>query len=257
MALQFSPSVPAFPYEGGNAMKRINKTNLGLGLMVIGGLFGMTQKSAAQDTRLIFTVHIDNYAGVDSSTLAEAENFATAIFRKSGVETRWVTALGPSGEMLEYISGSESIKLTNLHLSILSRVMSDRLGLPDKVTGLAPGNGANRQHIYVFYSKVEALAQNPANQIIAGFRYFQVTKALVLGHAIAHEIGHILLNLDIHTPTGIMRGNWTMNDLLDAASGRLVFSAQQAEVIQTEVARRMGKQEKLETAGIEIASVER
>jgi hypothetical protein len=238
-------------------MKGFNRTNLGLGLMMIGGLCGMGQKVAAQDSRLVFTVHINNYADVDSKTLADAEKFASAIFRKSGVETRWVTDLGPSGEMLEYLSGPQSIILTNLRVTVLPRVMSDRFGLADKVTGLAPGNGLNRQQTYVFYSKVEALAQNPANPIIAGPRYFQVTKALVLGHAIAHEIGHILLNLEIHTATGIMRGNWDMNDLLDAASGRLVFSTQQAEVIRTEVTRRMGLQEKMKAAGIEIASVER
>jgi hypothetical protein len=237
-------------------MKGFNRANLGLGLMMIGGLCGTGQQVAAQQTSLVFTIHVNNYAGIDSKTLADAEKFASAIFRKSGVETRWVTTLGLSGEMLEYISGPESIKLTNLRVSVLPRVMADRFGLSDTVMGLAPGSGMNRQHSYVFYSKVEALAQSSENRFFAGPHYFQVTKALILGHAISHEIGHILLDLEIHTPTGIMRGNWTMNDLLDAASRRLVFSTQQAEVIRTEVTRRMGKQEQLKTAGIEIASVE-
>ena len=84
-----------------------------------------------------------------------------------------------------------------------------------------------------------------------------MTKALILGHAMAHEIGHILLNLDIHTGIGIMRGSWNMDDLLDAASGQLVFTTQQAAVIRAEVARRMSQQEQLRNAGIEIASVVR
>ena len=236
-------------------MNRLNGANLALGLVIIGGLLGMTQKSAAQDSRLIFTVHVNNYAGVDSKTLAGAENIATAIFHTSGVEAHWVTSLGPSGEKLEETSGPRSISLSDLHLSILPRIMSDRFGLRETVTGIAPGRGPNRQQTYVFYAKVEALAQHSGNRDLAGPQYFQVTKALILGHAIAHEIGHILLNLEKHTATGIMRGNWDMNDLLNAASGRLIFSTRQDEAIRGEVARRMGKQQQLNSAGIEIASL--
>jgi hypothetical protein len=238
-------------------MKGFIGRTLAPGLMMVGGLCGMTQKSAAQDTRLAFTVHVSNLAGVDSKTLADAEKFATAIFRKSGVETRWVTSLGPSGEKLEETSGANSIGLSHLRLSILPRVMADRFGLRDRVTGIAPGGGPDRQQTYVFYAKVEALAQHPVNRDIAGPQYFQVTKTLILGHAIAHEIGHILLNLDIHTGIGIMRGNWNMDDLLDAASGHLVFTTQQAEVIRAEVLRRATDNETSEIARLESPKPER
>jgi hypothetical protein len=135
--------------------------------------------------------------------------------------------------------------------------MADRFGLRDTVVGIAPGGGTDRKQTYVFYAKVEALALHPCNRDFAGPQYYNVTKGLILGHAIAHEIGHILLNLDIHSANGIMRGSWNTEDLLDAASGRLVFSKQQSEVIRAEVARRMSQQERLQTTGIEIASVAR
>jgi hypothetical protein len=256
-ALQFLASVPAFPCEGGNAMKRFDRTNVALGLLMIGGLCGMTQKSAAQESRLIFTVHVSNFAAIDSKTFVDAEAFATAIFRKSGVEARCVTALGQSGEKLEETDAQKPFTLSHLRLSILPRVMADRFGMRDTVMGLAPGSGANRRQTYVFYAKVEALAQHPGSVDLAGPQYYNVTKALILGHLMAHEIGHILLNLEIHTATGIMRGDWNMKDLLDAASGRLVFSTQQAEVIRTDVARRMSQQENLQIAGVEIASAAR
>jgi hypothetical protein len=236
-------------------MNGFNRTNLTVGLMIISGLCGMAEKSAAQDGRLIFTVHVNNYADVDSKTLADAETFATIIFRKSGVETRWVTALGSSGEKLEETADLKSLTLSHLRLSILPRVMADRLGLRDSIMGLAPGDGPDRLQTYVLYANVEALAWHPANREIAGPRFYNLTKGLILGHAIAHEIGHILLNLDVHTATGIMRGNWNTPDLLDAASGRLVFSTQQSEVIRTEVARRMRQQQRLRIPGLDILSV--
>ncbi len=255
--LQFSSSVPAFLFEGGERHERLQSNELGGGIDDRWRALRYGSEISRQDTSLNFTVHINNYAGVDSETLAEAEKFAAGIFRKSGVETRWVTALGPSGETMEEESIVESTVLSNLRLSILPRSMSNRFAMRDTVMGLAPGSGANRKQIYVFYSKVEELAKQAGNRDLAGPQYFQVTRALVLGNAIAHEIGHILLNLEKHTATGIMRGNWNMDDLLEAASGRLVFSTQQAEVIRTEVARRMNQQVILQTAGLQIMNVAR
>jgi len=53
-----------------------------------------------------------------------------------------------------------------------------------------------------------------------------VPPALILGHVIAHEIGHVLLNLENHhSPAGIMRGEWNPRVLEDAKAGILVFQA--------------------------------
>ena len=35
----------------------------------------------------------------------------------------------------------------------------------------------------------------------------------VLGLAIAHEIGHVLLNSNTHAPSGLMRADWSRNEL--------------------------------------------
>jgi len=239
-------------------MRKFNRANLALELVImIGGLVGMTQKVAAQDASPIFTVHVNNYAGVDSKTLAEAEKVAAAIFRSAGVEAHWVTDLGTSGEKIEEILDPKSVGLSHLRLSILSPKMASHLSVPNSAMGLAPGRGTDRSTIYVFYGRVEALAQDPANLAAGGPQFRHVTSGLILGHVMTHEIGHVLLNLDMHSATGIMRGNWNMNDLLGAVRGQLVFTTQQAEVIRAEVARRMRQGEDPQTSGLEFASVAR
>ena len=45
----------------------------------------------------------------------------------------------------------------------------------------------------------------------------------LLGLAIAHEVGHMLLGTDRHSQKGLMKGHWLPNDRLDS-----VFTAQQA-----------------------------
>ena len=52
----------------------------------------------------------------------------------------------------------------------------------------------------------------------------------ILGHAISHEIGHLLLGVQAHTTTGIMKPIWNDRDLLDMVeTNGLLFSGAQAE----------------------------
>jgi hypothetical protein len=238
-------------------MREFKLRNLITGIALIGALCGITQKADAQKIRFVITVHVCNYAGVDSQTLADAEKVARGVFRKSGVEIRWVMTLGPSGEMLEQNVDPISSGLSNIQLSILSRVMSDRLRVAGKVMGVTPGDGADRRQIYVLYSNVEVLSQGAHNQLFTDPKYIGVTTSLILGHVIAHEMGHALLNNDKHTDTGIMRGIWEMDDLFQGVRGRLVFSPKQSEVIRTEVTRRMGHRDSLQTTEIEFRGIAR
>jgi hypothetical protein len=62
---------------------------------------------------------------------------------------------------------------------------------------------------------------------------------------------HLLLNLSSHSDTGIMRGEWDLKDLQDAAFGNLLFTSPQAEVLRAEAARRVAQQKAVEVAGLE------
>ena len=54
---------------------------------------------------------------------------------------------------------------------------------------------------------------------------------IVLAHAMAHEIGHLLLPYG-HSATGLMRAEWDRKDLRLAVHGRLNFTAEQATLIR-------------------------
>jgi hypothetical protein len=59
--------------------------------------------------------------------------------------------------------------------------------------------------------------------------------ACVLGHVVAHEIGHLLLPFAAHSAGGIMKARL---DPRLAAIGGLFFTADQAEDIRAKLARR-------------------
>jgi hypothetical protein len=64
----------------------------------------------------------------------------------------------------------------------------------------------------------------------------------LLGLAMSHEMGHILLRSVNHSTVGIMQARWLPNDLHDAETGSLVFTREQADSMQNEVRRRIGIQ---------------
>jgi hypothetical protein len=86
----------------------------------------------------------------------------------------------------------------------------------------------------VFYNsvEVEALAVRPIRERTEGNIRPYTTTDQILGHAVAHEIGHLFLNLKSHSATGIIRGDWDLKDLQDASKaitgvGRLRAPPQQ------------------------------
>jgi hypothetical protein len=74
---------------------------------------------------------------------------------------------------------------------------------------------------YVFYDRVEPLA-----------RKYQMSDASLLGVAIAHEVGHLLLPYGSHSSTGLMQADWDDRQFLLARARLLRFTAQQAAEIR-------------------------
>jgi hypothetical protein len=62
---------------------------------------------------------------------------------------------------------------------------------------------------------------------------------IVLGHTMAHEIGHLLLGSKNHASQGIMRPTWGARDIHLAKTGVLGFTDAQAERMQAQVAARL------------------
>lgn len=211
-------------------------------LILTNGLLAVNQAAAAKTrtTDSILTIGIRNYANVDAETLKKAETVATLIFRKAGVQTQWIDLKIPT-----------DFPSSVLQVQLIAGAMVERLNFPRDVMGVAPGNDRDRRFVYVFYDGVGALAQSQKQARIAGRMQQTADRAQILGTLIAHEIGHLLLNLTSHSAAGIMRGDWNLKDLEDVALGYLLFTRSQAETIQAEVVRRVGRRDVMEVANKE------
>jgi hypothetical protein len=54
---------------------------------------------------------------------------------------------------------------------------------------------------------------------------------IVLAHAAAHEIGHLLLGDEAHTPGGLMKALWNHNDFQAMNQNRFHFTSEQIPVL--------------------------
>jgi hypothetical protein len=203
-------------------------------LILTSGLVTASQAAApkTKPNNLILTIGVRNYANVDGETLEKAEGVATLIFRQAGVQTQWIDLEIPN-----------DVDSSILQVQLIAGVMAERLNVPHNVMGLAPGNDRDRHFVYVLYDGVEALARAQKEAVLKGEVQRNANRAQILGILVAHEIGHLLLNLPSHSGAGIMRGDWNFKDLEDAAYGCLLFTRPQAESLQTEVASRAQQRE--------------
>jgi hypothetical protein len=62
-----------------------------------------------------------------------------------------------------------------------------------------------------------------------------VSRGQILGHAVAHEIGHLVMGLNSHSPRGLMRARWEATELRDMAEHHLLFSKREGERMRTRI----------------------
>ena len=165
------------------------------------------------------TIRVYNDVQLSEKVLAEAEQEAVRIFHQAGVNTIWIecqsSRVGSDMDSrCQYPPG-----LTHLALRIVPRAWS----AGDSIFGVAflsaEGNGAYGD---VFYDSVEKL-----------HREWRASVPRVLGHVMAHEIGHLLLGLHSHSRLGIMCPSWHGEQLRSIGMGTLFFMPEQARSIRT------------------------
>lgn len=211
-----------------------------LTLVVAGREPGFSQNALPVDSdpQETINVRIYNYARLSPGMLAHAETQAANVFAKAGVKIVWLEYPLEAGVVASLAVSQPQRTGWEVALGILPQSMAERAPASHEALGFALPcfAGAPGCYAQVFYQRVEELAR--------GGEVF-VHRTHILGHAMAHEIGHLLLGDNSHAPAGIMRADWQREDLRYAARGMLLFTPEQAELIRTEVMARTAEQEQI------------
>src|SRR5690242_7307428 len=133
-----------------------------------------------------------------------AKGQATKMFARIGVHVSWRAGVKPSGD-------GEAVQIRF-----------------EPANGRHPGATAFTEPfapervIIVFADRIAAITELRPD-----------LKAPVLAHVLVHEIGHVLLRSNAHSPTGVMKARWSSADYSEMLRRPLRFEPEDAELIQT------------------------
>ncbi len=195
---------------------------------------GGVGKAAAKDRAkkeseaITITLRVYDYVRMNRAALLAAEGEATAILAQTGLEARWVDCPTSQAELDSYPDCLSTWKANDFVLRVLPKAMVELRAKWQEALGSTPEcDAVGTCTISIFHDRVKSMAEG-AN----------ATLPVLLGRAMAHEIGHLLLGANSHSRTGIMRASWSGRDLSLDGRPYLLFTPEQSRQMKTRLAER-------------------
>jgi len=188
-------------------------------------LFVATATAAAADSQAAYpvTVRVYDRAGLDAATTRTALATSEVALRSASVTVRWEECA--VGSLVGGVTARCDAPLAGEYVVRIVRTAdgSGRGGhaLGDALVDIATGSAV---FATIYFQRVQRLSQS------AG-----ADEGELLGHAIAHELGHLLLASHVHSGQGLMRPVWRERELRRRRDDDWQFSAQDAAAIRARV----------------------
>jgi hypothetical protein len=191
--------------------------HLALVTLLFGGMWG-----AHADDQLDsgMTVLVYDYAGVQADILLKAEQETSRIFRHSGVDVTWRPCRMP-GSSVAFECPEPGPTTPALRLVPRLKATANRVHV--EAMGYCTGDFATVSVEFARELEESGVARRPQ----------------ILGHIMAHEIGHLLLPGNGHSVSGIMRGHWSRAEWALIQQGRLNFAPEQSRFLRAELLNRV------------------
>ena len=165
---------------------------------------------------LVVTIRLFDVYGVPPSEFQPAMAAAAAALARAGVEPRFIDCSQPD-------------RPARCATTLASRelIIRIRRGPNERSAAAVLGSAILNRHTgegavaTIYADRVEALAR------VSG-----VAAGVVLGHAIAHELGHLLTGSSSHARRGLMRALWTSAELRRNLPGDWRFSHDESDRIR-------------------------
>ena len=200
-----------------------------LGLMAAFFVFdGPCVYAGKTGDRISVELVICDKVGLDEVTRLHARTETTRILRGAGIDSTWKDFKSQSTATVFRLDSFEDCEFPSLDRYILVVITPhEPKAWPPSLMGLAPKPTDGHRRAYILYNRVKdyAAEHRPAS--------WQSDLGAILGNVIAHELGHLLIPGQAHSPEGLMRANWGRNEAIHAVSGGLVFGSDQVRRIQT------------------------
>jgi hypothetical protein len=176
----------------------MGRKTIGIGALTV--VLASSGTVGAQGVSL--TVRTFNNYGVSADDLLVARTHADAIFRDADINLTWVDCWFRDKEPAN-----------------ASRQCHQPLASNEITLRLHATNPAETRFVSMGFSLVSVEDGAPFLSTVFVDRVVLVAKSantdfrMLLGRAIAHEIGHLLLNTNVHAERGLMRADWSRGEL--------------------------------------------
>jgi hypothetical protein len=175
----------------------------------------------------VLNVLLSYQAGIEVSVLRSGVNVAQLILRDAGVPTNWIICPPAQSNGALYGKCPAETDQVDVTVRILAKpVAGHRVRATATGMALVGEPGAPASFAYVYYDRVSRVADLGT-----------CTVYRVLGHVVAHEIGH-LLDLQ-HSWQGIMFAEWTKDAVRQMSAGYLLFHPGQVQTMRLNVLERI------------------
>jgi hypothetical protein len=161
------------------------------------------------------TVTLYDLAGLSLNVREGMKKETSRIFMQAGVALDWVEC-ETAGRFLNLDQCAEPLGPARLMLQLVPG--------GNKSNPNASGMASIQGHRTVFACLYPERVSQLAREATWDFRE-------LLGHAAAHELGHLLLRSSTHTPAGVMRARWETEELRKLSHAGLIFLPGQLSAI--------------------------
>ncbi len=151
-------------------------------------------------------VRVCNSSPADVRDIAEMKRTAETIFQHSGLGIRWLEC------------AAAAIHTGTLELTVNTAKPGNSQALGCATLG--------DSRMSVFFT--------PATDVSAG-KGVRLRAGEIMGHLLAHEMGHLLLRTRDHALHGIMKGPYRQQDLVRMSQGTLFFTAEETASLRSTV----------------------
>ena len=186
--------------------------------------------AGAKDTRPTITLRMVNEAGIDQRTILRALREAAAIFGHSGVELVWLSCEAGWADPTSANPCRQQTGPLEFWFFIVAQKprgkSTEMVGFTDWVEGSTHGLAG------AYYPGAVQLARRDQ---------YDCDPYQILGAAIAHEVGHLLLGANAHSSLGLMQAVWNREQVKQITTGALNFTPDQSTRLQNAIRIRKGE----------------
>jgi hypothetical protein len=181
-------------------------------------------------SRPLLVIRTHNTYRLSSENLRTAQDAAAAILRDMGIDVRWLDC---DRKNIEPIGDSSRCARTPASNELLLRIQ-------------AKGPIGGTRDVSMGFSMVSSRPEDYAPILSTVFadvvasvaRDAGVDARRLLGYAVAHEIGHLLLNSPRHSNAGLMRELWSSSEMQAGRTADWMFLSEEAETMRRAIAAR-------------------